>query len=598
MNKAIYALMFIAMIDGVFATTSIAACQNLSTLGETYQLSGPVSLTTTTKYSSTGCFNITADNIILDCNGFSITVKDDSGWSPTNPNQMAGVRIYANYTTIKNCIIYQAHTGIYVSSANNGIMKNLTINTAWVSNTAHAYAAIYILNSNYTNISNSSLYDPQGVSNLGPFPSAAVSYIGSSNSILTDSHLYEASFNLMASRALRLDASSSNNTIVGNIIEVDEGRYVVDSGVENTYNNSTSGNKYIYSGDEMWFGWTYSPAGYADGTSTGLCYGYCAIPLQSGPYWDGNGADYRPWTGIWPTAKLTVICGTGGAACTGSDDSSLGYPYTDGAVNITIGANKSINATPTTNYVFTNWEVTSGNCTVTNTLSDKTFAEFLNTTSDCEITASFDPVSTANLMVIKHVVNSQNGTATADQFNIHVMQNGTDVGSSPQPGNESGTNYTLAFGTYQISEDLPGSEFGGYSAFFSGDCDLSGNIIISGENVTCTITNNDHGMSFYDACVSNYTQYGANRSYIERYIQCSMGSIFGNSEVGGLLLGLIVGGMMLTFVMFQNTRIEGKIVVIIPIIVLVAVWAGWIIYLAGIVLGLIVFWAISRVINR
>jgi hypothetical protein len=56
--------------------------------------------------------------------------------------------------------------------------------------------------------------------------------------------------------------------------------------------------------------------------------------------------------------------------------------------------------------------------------------------------------------------------------------------------------------------------------------------------------------------------------------------------------------MMLTFVMFQNTRIEGKIVVIIPIIVLVAVWAGWIIYLAGIVLAMIVFWAISRVINR
>jgi hypothetical protein len=105
-------------------------------------------------------------------------------------------------------------------------------------------------------------------------------------------------------------------------------------------------------------------------------------------------------------------------------------------------------------------------------------------------------------------------------------------------------------------------------------------------------------MSFYDACVSNYTQYGANRSYIERFVQCSMGRVVGNSEVGGLLLGLIVGGLLLAFILFQNTRIEGKIVIIIPMIVLVSIWAGWIIYLAGIVLGLIVFWALSRIINR
>ena len=201
--------------------------------------------------------------------------------------------------------------------------------------------------------------------------------------------------------------------------------------------------------------------------------------------------------------------------------------------------------------------------------------------------------------VTKHVSNTYYGNATANEFTIHVLQNGTDVDGSPQAGSETGTNYTLILGsTYQVTEEMPYDQIGNYSISYSGGCDSGGFITLSAGDNTCTIINSDHDLSFYDACVSNYTQIGANRSYLERFVQCNMGTLFNNSDLGGLILGLIVGGFFITFLLFQNTRIEAKIVVIIPLLVLVSIWAGWIIYLLGLVLGLIFFWGISRVIQR
>ena len=95
----------------------------------------------------------------------------------------------------------------------------------------------------------------------------------------------------------------------------------------------------------------------------------------------------------------------------------------------------------------------------------------------------------AILHVIKHVINDNGSTAVATNFNLHVKISGSDVASSPAPGVESpGTTYTLAAGTYVVSEDA----FDGYAQSYSGDSDSSGNITLaSGDNKTITITNND-----------------------------------------------------------------------------------------------------------
>ncbi|MGB7604643.1 MAG: ice-binding family protein [Lutisporaceae bacterium] len=108
----------------------------------------------------------------------------------------------------------------------------------------------------------------------------------------------------------------------------------------------------------------------------------------------------------------------------------------------------------------------------------------------CEIAPPSVPIPVpATLSVIKHVINDNGGTAVAADFNLHVKMEDIDVTASPAPGVElPGTTYTLAAGTYKISEDV----FAGYDASYSGDSDSSGNITLAaGENKTVTITNND-----------------------------------------------------------------------------------------------------------
>ncbi|MGI0027164.1 MAG: hypothetical protein ACREAD_04915 [Nitrosopumilaceae archaeon] len=89
------------------------------------------------------------------------------------------------------------------------------------------------------------------------------------------------------------------------------------------------------------------------------------------------------------------------------------------------------------------------------------------------------------LLVIKHVINDNLGTATASSFTMNV------AGSSPSPasfpGAESpGTTVTLNTGSYSVSESGPV----GYTSSLSADC--TGTISI-GQVKTCTITNNDVG---------------------------------------------------------------------------------------------------------
>jgi hypothetical protein len=87
------------------------------------------------------------------------------------------------------------------------------------------------------------------------------------------------------------------------------------------------------------------------------------------------------------------------------------------------------------------------------------------------------------LIVIKHVVNDNGGTAVAGNFTLSV------TGNSPSPasfaGAESpGATVALNAGSYSVSETGPS----GYSGSSSADC--SGSIAV-GETKTCTVTNDD-----------------------------------------------------------------------------------------------------------
>ncbi|TLZ44620.1 MAG: hypothetical protein E6K32_05285 [Gammaproteobacteria bacterium] len=90
----------------------------------------------------------------------------------------------------------------------------------------------------------------------------------------------------------------------------------------------------------------------------------------------------------------------------------------------------------------------------------------------------------AHLIVIKHVVNDNGGSATASQFTMTI--NGvTATGGNSFPGAESpGTNKEVTPGSYNVTETGPA----GYAATFSADCSGS---IAAGQTKTCTVTNDD-----------------------------------------------------------------------------------------------------------
>ena len=98
----------------------------------------------------------------------------------------------------------------------------------------------------------------------------------------------------------------------------------------------------------------------------------------------------------------------------------------------------------------------------------------------CTVTNDDQP---GKLIVIKHVINDNGGTATAANFTLD--SGGANDSPDDFPGAESpGTEVTLNAGSYNVTESGPA----GYSASYSADC--SGTIA-NGQEKTCTVTNDD-----------------------------------------------------------------------------------------------------------
>ena len=121
-------------------------------------------------------------------------------------------------------------------------------------------------------------------------------------------------------------------------------------------------------------------------------------------------------------------------------------------------------------------------------LDSGAFVDGLRATQVAEGSCTAGAGERGELVVVKHVVNDDGGTAQAGDFNLHVQSGGVDVSGSPQAGSETGTTYSLAPGTYSVSEDA----FAGYDAAVGGDCDEGGQVTLAaGETKTCTLTNDD-----------------------------------------------------------------------------------------------------------
>jgi parallel beta-helix repeat protein len=126
--------------------TDLTACRELNIENAVYTLQNDVTSTGT-------CFNILANNVTLDCQGFEINYSS------------AGVLGYGvnvsgyNWTTVRNCVIKEGVSmtdskhGIYFGGVNNGSIENntITITGGW------AYGISLLSNSNSNSISNNSI---------------------------------------------------------------------------------------------------------------------------------------------------------------------------------------------------------------------------------------------------------------------------------------------------------------------------------------------------------------------------------------------------------------------------------------------------------
>lgn len=164
----------------------------------------------------------------------------------------------------------------------------------------------------------------------------------------------------------------------------------------------------------------------------------------------------------------------------------------------------SVPIAPGTTYDLTEgfgtaWQITAGSTscaiqtvppTSTGTFATPTISNF-TIQSGLETICTFtNAIRNGTLIVKKHVIKDNGGTAVAGDFTVHVKSGSSDVSGSPAAGSEAGTSYSLPPGSYTVSENTPPN---GYTqTSITGDCDASGNVtVVAGGTKTCTINNDD-----------------------------------------------------------------------------------------------------------
>jgi parallel beta-helix repeat protein len=275
-------LLVVLNMGMVSADQSISSCQYLSTPNENYSLSAPIS------FSAETCIVITAENITLDCKGYTIT----SNTLSTVADRAYLIKSTSNFTTVKNCrLSYPVNNAvysvqnypIYYSSSHNGLILNNTItipytftygiylnyssnNTVANNSIAENGYTIYSLNSNNNRIINNSVTgDGYGIQ-LYSSSNNTISF----NRLITTGYT-STYYGLYASASH--DNEIKNNTILRNS---GYGIYLVSSLNNNLTNNqvnTSSSNSYmIFMAPEDYTPYSIDSSNLAEGKPVNYTY--------------------------------------------------------------------------------------------------------------------------------------------------------------------------------------------------------------------------------------------------------------------------------------------------------------------------------------
>ena len=145
------------------------------------------------------------------------------------------------------------------------------------------------------------------------------------------------------------------------------------------------------------------------------------------------------------------------------------------------------------------WVLDSASCAIQTATPTATGTSTATGIDNLEIRSGLETICTFNdslaqgtLRVIKTVVNDNGGTLAAGAFTVHVKSGGNDVAGSPAAGvaGPGGRDYTLAPGTYVVSEDAPPAGYAQTSIVCDGVATDTVTVVANATK-TCTITNND-----------------------------------------------------------------------------------------------------------
>jgi len=227
----------------------------------------------------------------------------------------------------------------------------------------------------------------------------------------------------------------------------------------------------------------YTPGVYCLPAAYGATIGAAGITLS------GSGTYIFRINGSLTTAANSVVTLDGASAC------NVFWTLADNAIISSFGAYSTFFGTlfDTVGLQLHNNVTWTGRAFLTDGSVSISYDDAITAPTSCSTPPPPPPPTPATLHVVKHVINDDGSKEIASDFTLHVKGSGSmglsDVTGSPAAGVETpGNSYSLTAGTYIISED----DHTGYVSSFSGDCDSSGNVtLISGDNKTCTITNND-----------------------------------------------------------------------------------------------------------
>ncbi|MEM2137949.1 MAG: right-handed parallel beta-helix repeat-containing protein [Candidatus Anstonellaceae archaeon] len=225
-------------------SATVTMCRNLATAGQTYTLQNSVSI------SGATCFNVTAANVTLNCNGYSIT----------GSNTTSTYGIYSNQfnTTVTGCTISNFSNAILFSGSNNGSIINTIANTTKASS-----SAINLTSSSNNTIRNVTAYslsdsaislesssNKNNITNTSATGSSGIDISSSNNSFISGSSVagisltssgYSDIRHTSSTKGITLSSSSSYNNLTN--VTVSSGSAVAltlqSSSTENRFYNSS-----------------------------------------------------------------------------------------------------------------------------------------------------------------------------------------------------------------------------------------------------------------------------------------------------------------------------------------------------------------------